>query len=76
MRTIQPTEPVFLRASKNNVQSSEASVHQEFTTSSIEGTVNLGDLGELVAAILLLFAFDEAEIGLQPFHFRSSYRCS
>jgi hypothetical protein len=33
---------------------------EELVTSSFEGTINVGDVGEIVASLLLMFAFDSA----------------
>lgn len=62
LRTIQPTEPILADSASRMMldPSTRLSVIQQFVTSSFEGTVNIGDLGELVVAMLLLFAFDEA----------------
>ncbi|KAK2761667.1 hypothetical protein FQN54_001495 [Arachnomyces sp. PD_36] len=61
MRTTQPSEPILAHTAAQLMCSPKVrlSVLQQFMRSSFEGSINSGDLGEMVSTIVLMFAFDE-----------------
>lgn len=62
LRTTQPSEPILAHTSASMMldPATRLSVVQQFVCACFEGSVNVGDIGEMVAAIVLLFTFDEA----------------
>lgn len=63
IRTTQPSEPILAHVASRAMsdhQRSRLEVLQTFVQSSYEGSINIGDLGGMVGAIILLFAFDRA----------------
>lgn len=62
MRTTQPSEPILAHIAARMMSNSETrlAILQRFVKSSFEGSINTGDLGEMVTAIILLFAFYDA----------------
>ncbi|KAK2786799.1 hypothetical protein FQN53_006096 [Emmonsiellopsis sp. PD_33] len=67
MRTTQPSEPILANAAAGQMLRSKIRrwVVAELVTSSLEGSIDPGDLGEMVAALLLLFAYDKAQSTFQ-----------
>ncbi|KAK2813650.1 hypothetical protein FQN50_000048 [Emmonsiellopsis sp. PD_5] len=63
MRTTQPSEPILANAAAEQMLDSKIrrEVIAEFVNSSLEGSINPGDFGEMVGALLLLFANDKAQ---------------
>ena len=62
LRTFQPSEPILASTAGRLMLNSEIRLRcvEELVTSSFEGTINVGDVGEIVASLLLMFAFDGA----------------
>ncbi|RMJ24574.1 hypothetical protein PHISP_04561 [Aspergillus sp. HF37] len=65
MRTTQPTEPILAHSAAMSMREPDIrlEVISRFVTASWEGTIgtiNLGDLGEMAAAITILLSYDEA----------------
>lgn len=63
LRTIQPSEPILAYVASLNMKdpSRRVRIISQFITSCMESTVNIGDMGEVTAAALILqFSFDEA----------------
>lgn len=68
LRTTQPSEPIlaFVAAEQMKKPAIRSSVIRQFVASCFEGTVNVGDVGEITAALLLLFAYDEVQFYHAP----------
>ena len=66
LRTTQPSEPIlaFVAAEQMKKPDIRSNVIRQFVASCFEGTVNIGDVGEITASLLLLFAYD----GIQFYH--------
>ena len=62
MRTTQPSEPILAYTAAKRMLNPglRHRVIKDFARASFEGSVNLGDIGEIVAGLLLLFAYDES----------------
>ena len=62
LRTYQPSEPILASTAQRLMLDSQIRIRcvEELVTSSFEGTINVGDVGEIVASLLLMFAFDDA----------------
>lgn len=61
MRTIHPSEPVLAYTSQVRMIDPKIrlKILQQFVTSCFEGSVDAGDIGEMVASLVLMFAYDE-----------------
>lgn len=61
MRTIHPSEPVLAHTSQLRMIDPVNRLHilQQFVTSCFEGSIDAGDIGEMVASLVLMFAYDE-----------------
>lgn len=59
--TCQPSEPVLAHTSAVQMldPATRVQVLQQFARISFEGSINTGDMGEIVAAIILFFTYDE-----------------
>lgn len=59
--TCQPSEPVLAHTSAVQMldPATRVQVLQQFSRISFEGSINTGDMGEIVAAIILFFTHDE-----------------
>lgn len=68
LRTTQPSEPIlaFVAAEQMKKPAIRSSVIRQFVASCFEGTVNVGDVGEITASLLLLFAYDEVQFHHAP----------
>lgn len=69
VQTYQPSQPILALTSQrqmNQLLSIRADVVKAFYTNIIKGTIHLGDLGEIVAALILLFAFDKVQQSTSP----------
>lgn len=69
VQTHQPSEPILALTSQEQMtesSSTRAEVVKAFYMNIMKGTINLGDLGEIAAALVLLFAFDKAEQSGSP----------
>jgi hypothetical protein len=57
----QPSEPILASTAERLMLNSERRLRcvQELVTNSFEGTINVGDAGEIVASLFLMFPFDE-----------------
>ena len=56
----QPSQPILASTAGRLMLDSRTRLRcvEELVTSSFEGTINVGDVGEIVASLLLMFAFD------------------
>lgn len=63
MRTIHPSEPVLAYTSAVNMINpvNRLRILQQFVTSCFEGSIDAGDIGEMVASLILMFAYDEVQ---------------
>lgn len=63
LRTFQPSEPVlaYTAATKMSNPTTRFAVVKHFVAACFEGTVSMGDIGEIVASMMLLFAYDELQ---------------
>lgn len=69
VQTHQPSEPILALTSQEQMtesSSTRAEVVKAFYINIMKSTINLGDLGEIAAALVLLFAFDKAEQSGRP----------
>lgn len=62
MRTTQPSEPILAFVASERMRDPETRLRviRQFARSCFEGTVNVGDVGEITAYLLFLLAYDEA----------------
>lgn len=62
LRTIQASEPILAHGAAKEMASwnTRLNIVQQFLYSGLEGSINIGDLGEMVVAMVLLFAYDKA----------------
>jgi hypothetical protein len=62
MRITQPSESILAFIASQKMYGAEARLNilQAFAQSSFEGSINIGDSREMVAAMILLFAYDDA----------------
>lgn len=65
IRTTQPSEPILAHIAADRMWKPNARLEiiKQFVSSSFEGSTNIGDLGEMAAGIILMFAFDESLFG-------------
>lgn len=71
LRTTQPSEPILAHVSANMMLKADTrlGVVEQFLQVCFEGSINVGDIGEMTSALILLFTFDEVwknEIGGFP----------
>ena len=68
LRTTQPSEPIlaFVAAEQMKKPDIRFNIIRQFVASCFEGTVNVGDVGEITASLLLLFAYDEVQFYHYP----------
>jgi hypothetical protein len=61
LRTYQPSEPILASTAERLMLDSETRFRcvQELVANSFEGTINVGDVGQIAASLLLMFALDE-----------------
>lgn len=69
LRTTQPSEPIlaFVASERMKDPGTRLRVIRQFVRSCFEGTVNVGDVGEITASLLFLLAYDEAVQSQQTF---------
>ncbi|OJJ43558.1 hypothetical protein ASPZODRAFT_161487 [Penicilliopsis zonata CBS 506.65] len=63
MRTIQPSEPVLAHTAAEKMRDPAIRFYvvKNLARACFEGSINMGDIGEMVAALILLFAFDATD---------------
>lgn len=63
IRTFQPSEPLlaYTAATKMSNPTTRLTVLKHFVNACFEGSVSVGDVGEIVAFLVLLFAYDELQ---------------
>ena len=71
LRTTQPSEPILAHTSAQLMLSSKTrlGVVEQYIHVAFEGSIHVGDMGEMTSALILLFTFDEVwknEIGGFP----------
>ena len=62
MQTVQPSEPVLAISSTEHMikdPQTRLDIIKVMYNSTTKGTIHLGDIGEMVFALLLLFSYDK-----------------
>jgi hypothetical protein len=65
LRTIQPSEPILAYVSSVEMKDriKRLNVIRALHENIMRGTIHVGDIGEMVAALILLFAFHKLQTG-------------
>lgn len=69
LRTLQPSEPILAHLSAREMHAhrdKRRDVIRTLYENTVKGTIHLGDIGEIVAALILLFAFDKSHTEQLP----------